>query len=105
MTTEQFKEKYEALQKEAKAIAAELKPFAKKYRSFCKKASALGHKADYDKKLYRENKELGDNEPDGWNIHILFRLTDFDEAEEWVKDACNVLLNLTDESFAKKKID
>ena len=102
MTTAQFKEKYEALRKEAKALATELKPFAKRYKSLCKKASALGYKGDNDKKLYRENKELGDNETDGWNIHVLFRLTDFDGAEEWVQDACNVLLNLTDEPFHKQ---
>ena len=102
MTTAQFKEKYEALQKEGKDIATELKIFAKRYRAFCKKASALGHKADNDEKLYRENKELGNNGPDGWNIHILFRLTDFDGAEDWVHDACNVLLNLTDEPFYRK---
>ena len=104
MTTAQFKEKYEALQKEAKTIAMELGLFAKRYKALCKKASALGHKADNDKKLYRENKELGDNEPDGWDIHVLFRLTDFDEAEYWVQDARVVLLNLTDQPFAKKKI-
>lgn len=100
MTTAQFKEKYEGLQEEAKAIATELKPLAKRYKALCKKASALGHKADYDKKLYRENKELGDNEPDGWNIHVLFRLTDFeDEAGFLLQDANTLLLNLADQPF------
>lgn len=103
MKTEEFENKYVALQAEAKALAAELKPFVKRYKSLCKKASALGHKADNDKKLYRENKELGDNEPDGWNIHVLFRLTDFeDEASFFLQDACVLLLNLADEPFRSK---
>lgn len=102
MTTAQFKEKYEALQKEAKALATELKPLAKRYKALCTKAITLGHKADYDKKLYRENKELGDNEPDGWNIHVLFRLTDFeDEAGFFLQDAHVLLLNLADQLFDK----
>ena len=103
MTTAQFKEKYEALQKEAKAIATELKPLAKRYRALSKKAVALGHKADYDKKLYRENKELGDTVTDGWNIHVLFRLTDFeDEAGFLLQDAYVLLLNLVDQPFDKQ---
>lgn len=103
MTTEQFKEKYKALQEEAKALANELKPIAKRYRSFCKKATALGYKGDNDAKLYKKNEErCGDCEPDGWSIHVLFRLTDFDGAEEWVQDACNVLLNLADQPFNER---
>lgn len=109
MTTAQFKEKYKALQEEAKAFAAELKPLAKKYKALCKKANALGRKADNDKQLYKRvpktNTMLGntdETDTDGWSIHVLFRLTDFDGAEEWVQDACNVLLNLTDEPFYRK---
>lgn len=100
MKTEEFENKYMALQAEAKALAAELKPLAKRYKSLCKKASALGHKADYDKNLYRENKELDDTEPDGWSIHVLFRLTDFEgESSFLLQDANTLLLNLVDQPF------
>lgn len=103
MTTAQFKKKYEDLQKEAKAIATELKPLAKRYKALCTKATTLGTKVDYDARLYKENKELGDHEPDGWNIHVLFRLTDFeDEAGFLLRDAYLLLMNLVDQPFNKQ---
>ena len=110
MTTAQFKEKYEALQKEAKAIATELKPLAKRYRTLSKKAITLGSKADNDKHLYKMVQKLNsicgdDLDTDGWNIHVLFRLSDFDGYEEDAHGVLNLLLNLVDEPFAKKKID
>lgn len=102
MKTPEFEQKYKALQEEAKAIATELKPLAKRYKALCKKANALGYKADNDKHLYRENKELGDTDTDGWNIHVLFRLTDFDdEAGFFLQDAYVLLLNLADQPFDK----
>ena len=109
MTTEQFKEKYEVLQKEAKAIATELKPLAKRYRALSKKAIALGSKADNDKHLYKMVQKLNgicadDLDTDGWNIHVLFRLTDFDdEASFFLQDAYVLLMNLMDEPFVKKE--
>lgn len=100
MKTEEFENKYVALQAEAKALAAELKPFAKRYKALCKKACALGSKADNDKKLYRENKELGDTETDGWDIRVILRLTDFeDESSFLLQDANTLLLNLVDQPF------
>ena len=107
MTTAQFKEKYKALQEEAKALATELKPFAKRYRALSKKASALGYKADNDEHLYTEapktNTLLGntdETDTDGWNIHVLFRLTDFDdEASFFLQDAYVLLMNLADQPF------
>lgn len=101
MNTSKFREKYESLQREAKAIADGLKPLAKRYRALAKKASALGDKADMDGKLYRSGKE-SDMVPDGWNILTLFRLWDFkDDGADFLLWAMNALLNLVDEPFEK----
>ena len=103
MTTAQFKEKYEALQKEAESLAAELKPLAKRYREFCRKACALGHKAGDEERLYRENEEFGIRETDGWSMHVLFRLTDFEDDNGFLlRDAYVLLLNLADQPFYRK---
>ena len=102
MKTPELKTKYEALRAEAKALASELKPFVKRYNAICKKAVALGYKADNDKGLYKKDVD-GDNAPDGWNIHILFRLSDFeDEAGFFLQDARTLLLNLADQPFDKR---
>lgn len=102
MKTPELKIKYEALQAEAKALAGELKPPIKRYNAVCKKAVALAYKADNDKGLYKKDAD-GDNEPDGWNIHILFRLSDFeDEAGFLLQDACTLLLNLADQPFGAR---
>ena len=102
MKTSELKIKYEALQAEAKALAGELKPLVKRYNSICKKATALAYKADNDNGLYRKDAD-GDNEPDGWNIHILFRLSDFeDDMGFLLQDAHTLLLNLADQPFNKR---
>ena len=110
MKTPEFEQKYKALQEEAKAIASELKPLAKRYKSLCKKALTLGYKADNDDHLYTKvpitNILLGntdETDTDGWNIHVLFRLTDFDdEASFFLQDAYVLLMNLKDEPFHKQ---
>lgn len=98
MKTSQFKTKYEALQEEAKSLADELQPLAKKFRSLSKRAVDLGFKADMDKDLYRRCLD-----PDGWNIHVLFRLADFEcDSSDHFTCAMNNLLNLVNEPFDQR---
>lgn len=99
MTTAQFKVKYEAIQKEARAIATELKPISRRYQSLCEKATALGVSAKYDARLYRKHDKHGYNEPDGWDINTLSRLDDLDEL--LLQDVRSLLLNLADHKFGK----
>lgn len=104
MKTSQFKAKYEALQEEAKSLANELRPLAKKFKSLSKRAAGLGSKANTDKGLYRPCGTTDDSEPDRWNIHVLFRLTDFEDysADDYLIGAMNLLLNLVDEPFDRR---
>ena len=82
MTTKELKKKYLALQEEARSLDKELKPLLKRYRSICRKANSLANVADNDKELYTFDQTTRQNEPDGWNINILFRLSDFEEPGE-----------------------
>ena len=116
MTVEQFKEKYEALQKEGNDIYAQMKPLMKRLKTLAKKGMKLADKADEDKGLYEKVKvKVGEFHGmdtmetrlvPNWNESILFRLWDF---EFLVNDpnnpaiACidNVLYNLKHTKFGK----
>ena len=49
MKVEQFKEKYEALQKEGNDIYAQMKPLLKRLKTLAKRGLKLADKADGDK--------------------------------------------------------
>lgn len=104
-----FKKKYEALQNEAKAIAAELKLLIKRYRALAKKATKLGYRGvdDTDRQLYREPEYYDDLTTRGWNIEILTQLFRFeDECDKTDRDTLSLvrdaLLKLVNEPFKKK---
>lgn len=82
MTTTKLKKKYLALQEEAGSLEKELKPLLKRYRSICRKANSLATVVDNDKELYTFDRTTCRNEPNCWNINILFRLSDFEEPDE-----------------------
>lgn len=89
MTTSELKKRYSALQEEARSIDKELKPLLRRYRSLCRKANSLYYKANNDKELYTFNQIIGSTVPDGWNINILFRLSDFEEPYESYMDVAH----------------
>lgn len=89
MTTRELKKRYTALQEEARSLAKEMKPLLRRYRSICRKANSLATVVDNDKELYTFDKTTRQNEPDGWNINILFRLSDFEEPDESNLDIAN----------------
>ena len=118
MKVEQFKEKYEALQKEGNDIYAQIKPLLKRLKVLSKRCINLGNKADTDKGLYDQFKRvLGENAEgqeivemarctNGWDTAILFRLWDFDclvnDPNNSAIDAIdNVLYNLKHTKFKK----
>lgn len=104
-----FKKKYEALQDEAKAIAAELKPLIKRYRTLAKQATNLGYRGedDTDRHLYKEPEYYDDLTTQGWNIGILTQLFQFEYEcntpdSDCLSIARNALLKLVNEPFEKK---
>ena len=117
MTVEQFKEKYEALQKEGNEIYAQIKPLLKRLKTLAKNGLNLADKTDGDKGLY-EPVQVKVGEFHGmdtmetryvpnWNESILFRLWDFDflvnDPNNSAIDAIdNVLYNLKHTKFLKK---
>ena len=86
MTTKELKKRYMALQEEARSIDKELKPLLNRYRSICRKSRRLYFEADRCYELYAFDQTIGHYEPDGWNIKILFRLSDFEEPDESYMD-------------------
>lgn len=116
MKVEQFKEKYEALQKEAGEIYVQIKPLLKRLKSLTRKCNSLGNKADGDENLYDRivvtyKDDRGYEGPNriaitkGWDENILFRLWDMDVliTEPNVIDCIdNVLYNITHTKFEKK---
>ena len=116
MTVEQFKEKYEVLQKEGNEIYAQMKPLLKRLKSLANKGLKLANKADGDKGLYEQVKikvgevhgidTLETRYVPNWNESILFRLWDFDflvnDPNNSAIDAIdNVLYNLKHTKFKK----
>lgn len=104
-----FKKKYEALQDDAKAIAAELKLLIKRYRTLAKRATKLGYRGedDTDRHLYKEPEYYDDLTTQGWNIEILTQLFRFeDECDKTDRDSLSIvrdaLLKLANEPFKKK---
>ena len=116
MTVEQFKEKYEALQKEGNEIYAQMKPLLKRLKALGKKGMKLANRADGDKCLYdkvqfkvgefhgidRMETRLVPN----WNESILFRLWDFevllnDPGNSSIDCIDNVLYNLKHTKFRR----
>ena len=117
MTVEQFKEKYEALQKEGNEIYAHMKPLMKRLKSLAKKGMKLADKADGDKGLYDKVKvKVGEFHGmdtmetrlvPNWNESILFRLWDFaflveDPNNPAIECIDNVLYNLKHTKFGKQ---
>lgn len=124
MKVEQFKEKYEALQKEGNDIYAQIKPLLKRLKTLAKKGLKLADKADRDNGLY-EKVQVKVGEFHGldtmetrfvpnWNESILFRLWNFDFLVNDPNHASaidcidNVLYNLKHTKFkkiVKKKVE
>lgn len=116
MKVEQFKEKYEALQKEGNDIYTQIKPLLKRLKALAKRGLSLADKADGDKGLY-EKKQVKVGESGGfdrfetrlvhnWDESILFRLWDFDSLiNDYNNPAIdcidNVLYNLKHTKFNK----
>ena len=118
MKVEEFKEKYEALQKEGNDIYAQIKPLLKRLKSLSKKCMKLGDKADKDKELYdyfnieTPNGKIfvtgGGSCTKGWDTSILFRLWDFeclvnDPNNPAINCIDNVLYNFKHTKFDEKK--
>ena len=117
MTVDQFKEKYEALQKEGNEIYAQMKPLMKRLKTLAKKGMKLADKADGDKGLYDKVKvKVGEFHGmdtmetrlvPNWNESILFRLWDFDflindPNNSSIECIDNVLYNLKHTKFEKR---
>lgn len=116
MTVEQFKEKYEALQKEGNEIYAQMKPLLKRLKKLAKKGISLADKGDRDKGLY-DKMQVKVGESNGFvrtetrlvpnfDTSILFRLWDFDFLVEDPNNPAiecidNVLYNLKHTKFGK----
>ena len=116
MTVEQFKEKYDAIQKEGNDIYAQMKPLLKRLKSLAKRGLKLADKADGDKGLY-EKVEVKVGESNGyvrteprsiqnWDTSILFRLWDFNSlVNDYNNPAIdcidNILYNLKHTKFKK----
>ena len=117
MTVEQFKEKYEALQKEGNEIYAQMKPLMKRLKSLARKGMKLADKADGDKGLY-DKLRVKVEESSGierfetltvpnFDSSILFRLWDFaflveDPNNPAIECIDNVLYNLKHTKFGKQ---
>ncbi len=116
MNVEQFKEKYEALQKEGNEIYAQMKPLLKRLKALGKKGMKLADQANRDKDLY-EKIQVKVGESGGfdrfetrlvsnWDESILFRLWDFevllnDPGNSSIDCIDNVLYNLKHTKFKK----
>ena len=116
MKVEQFKEKYEALQKEGNDIYAQMKPLLKRLKILAKRGLSLADKADGDKGLC-EKVQVKVGEFHGmdtmetrlvhnWDESILFRLWDFDFLVNDPNNSAidcidNVLYNLKHTKFKK----
>lgn len=116
MKVEEFKEKYEALQKEGNDIYAQIKPLLKRLKALAKRGLSLADKADGDKGLC-EKVQVKVGEFHGvdtmetrlvhnWNESILFRLWDFDFlVNDYNNPAIdcidNILYNLKHTKFKK----
>ncbi len=114
MTVEQFKEKYDALQKEGNDIYAQMKPLLKRLKTLAKRGLKLAEKADGNHELY-ETIPVKIVESDGsirtetrsipdWDTSILFRLWDFEYLVdgESIDAIDNVLYNLKHSKFCRK---
>ena len=118
MKVEEFKEKYEALQKEGNDIYAQMKPLLKRLKTLAKNGLKLADKVDGDKGLY-EKVQVKVGEFHGmdtmetsfvpnWDESILFRLWDFeflvnDPNNSAIDCIDNVLYNLKHTKFENKK--
>lgn len=116
MKVEEFKEKYESLQKEGNDIYAQIKPLLKRLKALAKSGLKLAEKADNDKGLY-EKMQVKVGESGGldrfetrlvpnWDTSILFRLWDFeflvnDPNNSAIDCIDNVLYNLKHTKFKK----
>jgi len=120
MKVEEFKEKYEALQKEGNEIYAQIKPLLKRLKVLSKKCMNLADKANKDEELYDCTNRVietpngniyvtGDGPfTKGWDTSILFRLWDFEclvnDPNNTAIDAIdNVLYNFKHTKFVGKK--
>ena len=116
MTVEQFKEKYESLQKEGNEIYAQMKPLLKRLKTLAKNGLKLADKVDGDNGLYEKVKvKVGEFHGmdtmetrlvPNWNESILFRLWDFeflvnDPNNSAIECIDNVLYNLKHTKFGK----
>lgn len=107
MTVEQFKEKYDALQKEGNDIYAQMKPLLKRLKKLSNEAEKLESKVDLNRKLYKQvddptnpgNKMLVE---DGWNFWVYHRLDDLSDIVGDVDAIDFVLYNLKHTKFWKK---
>ena len=119
MKVEQFKEKYEALQKEGNDIYTQIKPLLKRLRSLSKKSLKLADNADKESGLYEYTniKKVMDDGHEvvqsvtftkgDWDESILFRLWDFeflvnDPNNSAIDCIDNVLYNLKHTKFGKQ---
>jgi len=100
MTVEEYKTKYTEIQKEAEQLYKESKPILQKLKKFSKKCFKLGLKVDSDKHLYTKD-EFSHHEsiPDNWNIHILFRLNEFECGIQDAEELMALLYNIMDTTF------
>ena len=118
MKIDEFKGKFEALQKEGNEIYAQIKPLLKRLKSLSKKCVALASKADLDgDDLYETftcKVDYGDilkeevrSRTKGWDISILRRLRDFDylldDDQSPLEGLDNVLYNLMDGRFKLRR--
>ena len=116
MKVEQFKEKYEAIQKEGNDIYVQMKPLLKRLKTLAKRGLKLAEKADTDKGLYEKVRvKVGEFHGidtmetrlvPNWDTSILFRLWDFDFLVNDPNNSAidcidNVLYNLKHTKFKK----
>lgn len=106
MTVEQFKEKYDALQKEGNDIYAQMKPLLKRLKKLSKASKKLAYKIDNDTGLYKQVEDIGcpGNKTyveDGWNFWIYHRLDDLSNAVPEIEVIDSVLYNLKHTKFKK----
>lgn len=120
MNVNEFKEKYEAIQKEGNDIYAQIKPLLNRLRALSKKSLKLADNADKESGLYEYTniKKVMDDGHEvvqsvtftkgDWDESILFRLWDFeflvnDPNNSAIDCIDNVLYNLKHTKFGNKK--
>ena len=85
MTVEEFKEKFEALQKESNEVYSQIKPLLQRLKRIVRKATALADRCDNDPELYdiilvkdasgtHYRKEAVSKD---WDVSLIIRLADF----------------------------